>query len=296
MPGHVKNLFCEENYEEQLVKSVRGGERLCVLAHEDEVMVRDKRILENLMMLEKSKRVVDYCGDVQTEIAAHMRKIVTDWMLEVCEDQQCQPEVFFLAVNYLDRFLSLVNIKKSQFQLLASVCILLASKFSQVVPITSEQLVIYTDNSVSVDDIRKWEIFVLEVLQWDLSAASVHSFLQIFFSRYNLDHKTRLQVQHHATVAVTEYKFLLARDSLIAGAALAAAVRHTDPDHLLTTISDISSIINTDVQDVMLCLYHMVGDNILDIIKRDDTSEKLEKERPNTPDDILNISQTEIEV
>ena len=104
-----------------------------------------------------------------------MRKIVTDWMLEVCEDQQCHPEVFFLSVNYLDRFLSTVNINKNQFQLCASVCVLLASKFSQVVPITTAKLVIYTDNSDTVEELRLWEIKILNVLQWELSSVTTQT-------------------------------------------------------------------------------------------------------------------------
>ena len=64
---------------------------------------------------------MDYCSSLQAEIKPHMRKIVVDWMLEVCEDQQCLPHVFHLAVNYLDRFLSLRNIRKAQFQALATV-------------------------------------------------------------------------------------------------------------------------------------------------------------------------------
>merc|ERR1711981_434499 len=114
-----------------------------------------------------------------------MRKIVTDWMLEVCGDQRCHSEVFFLAVNYLDRFLSLVNIKKTQFQLVAAVCILLASKFYEVAPMVSAQLASYTDHAVSVVELKEWEIFVLSVLQWELSAATAHSFIQHFCYKIN---------------------------------------------------------------------------------------------------------------
>merc|ERR1711874_622412 len=172
MAHHVKNLFCSENFSPDLCQDNR-----CVEAHNDRVLVNDMRVLDNLLLSEDNVRITDYCRTTQTNIKPHMRKIVTDWMLEVCEERNSQSEVFFLAVNYLDRFLSLVNIKKTQFQLVASVCILLASKFSQVVPISSEQLVIYTDNSVSVQELREWEIFVLSVLQWELSAATAHSFI-----------------------------------------------------------------------------------------------------------------------
>ena len=203
---------------------------LSVQPHLDPVLIKDKRVLENMLMTEEEFCITDYCTNVQEDIAPHMRKIVTDWMLEVCEDQQCQPEVFFLSVNYLDRFLSTVNIKKNQFQLCASVCILLASKFSQVVPITTEKLVIYTDNSVTVEELRQWEIKILNVLQWELSSVTTHSFLEHFIPGLSLSSKVNIpKVRRHAetiaALAATEYQFVLAKQSVIAAAALAAAVK-----------------------------------------------------------------------
>ena len=215
----------------------------------DKVLINDTRVLENMLNEEKINVVRDYCGDVQTEIAAHMRKIVTDWMLEVCEDQQCQPEVFFLSVNYLDRFLSLVNIKKSQFQLLASVCILLASKFSQVVSITSDQLVIYTDNLISSAMIRDWEINVLRVLQWELSTPTSHSFLNHFCSRFMCDKTIREQAQKIATLAATEYKLISIKQSVIAAASLALAVKTEtgDSSQALQLMKTVSVLIQCDI-------------------------------------------------
>merc|ERR1712129_567783 len=196
----------------------------------DQVILNDSRVLENMLNEESLVTKQDYCSKVQSQIAPNMRKAVTDWMLEVCEDQQCQPEVFFLSVNYLDRFLSTVNIKKNQFQLCASVCILLASKFSQVVPITTEKLVIYTDNSVTVEELRQWEIKILNVLQWELSSVTAHSFLEHFIPGLSLSSKVNIsKVRRHAetiaAMAATEYQFILAKQSVIAAAALAAAVK-----------------------------------------------------------------------
>ena len=82
-----------------------------------------------------------------------MRKIVSDWMLDVTSEQGCQPDVFPLAVNYLDRVLSRVAIKKSQFQLLAATCLFLASKLKETVPLPAEKLVVFADFSVTVEEI-----------------------------------------------------------------------------------------------------------------------------------------------
>ena len=45
----------------------------------------------------------DYFKQLQTEITPNMRRIVAEWMLGVCEEEQSQPELFCLAVNCLDR-------------------------------------------------------------------------------------------------------------------------------------------------------------------------------------------------
>ena len=72
-----------------------------------------------------------------------MMRMVTTWMIEVCEEQNCQEEVFPLAVNYLDRFLSLVPTRKCNLQLLSAVCMLIASKLKEETPLSCEKLCIY---------------------------------------------------------------------------------------------------------------------------------------------------------
>ena len=58
-----------------------------------------------------------------------------------------------LAVNLLDRFLSVVSIRKSQLQLLGTACMFLSSKLKETVPLTAQILVIYTDNSVTLEEL-----------------------------------------------------------------------------------------------------------------------------------------------
>jgi hypothetical protein len=120
----------------------------------DPTLLQDERVLTNVLSRCWSQPPLpDYFGSVQTVIKPHMRKIVVGWMLDVTEEQACHPEVFALAVSYLDRVLAVVDIKKGQFQLLASVCIFLASKFKETNPLCAEKLVVYSDFSITAQEI-----------------------------------------------------------------------------------------------------------------------------------------------
>ena len=289
----MESLFCQEVISHVIdIEPVRSSVDIEPMV--DQVLLTDKRVMDNMLAEESSHTVRDYCDNIQTEVAPHMRKIVTDWMLEVCEDQHCQSEVFFLAVNYLDRFLSLVNIKKTQFQLVASVCILLASKFSQVVPISSEQLVIYTDNSVSLVELKEWELYVLSVLQWELSTATAHSFLQHFCNNIHSNNNVRRQAETIAALASTEYEFIQTKQSVIAAAALAAALKEElhSSEEVVNLLQNVATNMKTDLDEIYLVMYLII--NLRSHVTH--TSDKLSQaeERPTTPDDVLNISQNEI--
>jgi len=49
-------------------------------------------------------------------------------IFQVCEEQRCEEDVFPLSMNYLDRFLSVQAIRRTQLQSLGAACMLLASK------------------------------------------------------------------------------------------------------------------------------------------------------------------------
>ncbi|XP_076347987.1 G1/S-specific cyclin-D2-like [Tachypleus tridentatus] len=119
-----------------------------------EPLLSTRRVLQNLLQLEDRYCLASsYFVCLQSELKPYMREKVTEWMWEVCEGEYCQQDVFPLAVNCMDRFLSVVKLKRSQLQLLGTVCLFLASKLRQVVPLVSRKLCQYTDNSVTQEEL-----------------------------------------------------------------------------------------------------------------------------------------------
>ena len=145
-----------------------GKDTAGLRAYSDPVIFRDDRVLKTLLRKESkylpSARLS--CGTEASSstlspmsigsgpgIKPQMRKEVADWMLEVCEVEKCHPEVFCLAMNYLDRFLSVCSIGRSQLQLLGAVCLMVAWKVREHEPLPALRLVEYSDFNLTPADI-----------------------------------------------------------------------------------------------------------------------------------------------
>lgn len=198
-------------------------------AFHDPALLKDIRVLRNLLAAEdKYQPSPSYFDCVQTDIKPYMRKMVAAWMLEVCEEQKCEEEVFPLSVNYLDRFLSVVNIQRTQLQLLGTVCMFIASKLKETLPLPAEKLVTYTDHSINMEELLEWELLVLRVLKWDISAITPHDFLAQIITRLPLDAESAHTVKRHAqtfiALCATDFKFVMFPPSMIAAGSLSAAI------------------------------------------------------------------------
>merc|ERR1712226_1599599 len=164
----ISSLMCEEVLDSSLLnKTPEPNNRdattdwipwenpLTVKAIQDHSQIKDVRILQNLLRNEDRflPEIPDYMSNKQlNRITPDMRKIVADWMLEVIQEQNSQPEVFCLAMNIMDRFLSQMAVQKYQMQLLGAVCILIASKIREPCPIPGKSLIIYTDYSITAEE------------------------------------------------------------------------------------------------------------------------------------------------
>ncbi|XP_045030562.1 G1/S-specific cyclin-D2 [Daphnia magna] len=221
------------------------------VAAKDPAIMTDRRVLQQLLGLEMfSVPSSDYFAPSSTsELQPYMRRVVTTWMLEVTEEQNCEEQVFPLAVNLLDRFLALeaAVLQRCQLQLLGCVCLLTASKLRQCRPIGVDLLVYYTDYSVTPAEIRVWEMLLLGKLGWDVSGVTAFDFVDHLMERIDLSssssqvssgHNVPLTtgsvrdsaavLRGHALTYVslccTETDYMRVRPSLIAAASISAAI------------------------------------------------------------------------
>jgi len=263
-------IFCETLVESKPAKPAFIPQMypkvLQVNAQIDPTLVEDNRVLSNLIRNESRylPKYPDYFRSVQVEVKPHMRKIVSDWMLEVCQEMNCPPEVFCLSMNLMDRFLAKCRIEKSQLQLLGAVCLFLSSKFKETAPITSEKLVMYTDYSVTLEGIREWELLVLYKLKWDLCASTGLDYLDHILPRLPIhssaDMKSlRRQTETAIALSSTHYVFSYVRPSVIAASAVALSLRSLTPhtsfseEGARTFLQSLQYITHTNTAELEFC-------------------------------------------
>ncbi|XP_037071241.1 G1/S-specific cyclin-D2-like [Pollicipes pollicipes] len=238
----ASSLFCCE-------AGVLRPEPVCK-AIRDPALLNDRRVLANL--LDSESRYLPSCSYfkcVQNEVKLPMRRILAYWMVEVCEEQRCQDDVFPLAMNLLDRFLSVTNVKKGHLQLLGAVCLFVSSKLRETRPLTAELLTQCADNSITAMDVIDWELLVLHRLRWEINAVTSHDFLDPLLHRLSLERylppsrvpDVRRQAQTFIVMCSTEFKFSIHTPSMVAAASLAAAVQGLLPARREAAMSDIFS-------------------------------------------------------
>ena len=73
-------------------------------------------------------------------------------------------ETFSLAIDYIDRYLSVVTgVPKAQLQLLGITALFIAAKLEEIYPPKLSEFAYVTDSACSVDDIVRQEMIILKV-------------------------------------------------------------------------------------------------------------------------------------
>lgn len=110
-----------------------------------------------------------------------MRAILLDWLNEVCEVYKLHRETYYLALDYLDRYLSTnVSISKTFLQLIGITCLFIAAKVEEIYPPKLSEFAYVTDGACSEDDILKQELVILCALKWQTNPITIIGWLGIY--------------------------------------------------------------------------------------------------------------------
>lgn len=203
------------------------------------------------------------------------RRQTVDWIGKVHAHFSFGPLSAYLAVNYLDRFLSAYELPKSKhwtMQLLAVACLSLAAKVEETeVPLSLDLQVGEAKFVFEARTIQRMELLVLSTLRWRMQAVTPFSFIDNFLCKINGDQiPLRTSILRSIQLILSTIKgidFLEFRPSEVAAAVAIAVAGETQTVDIETATSLL--IEHVKKERVLKCLqmirdYSLINDSAKD--------------------------------
>ncbi|KAF2865501.1 G2/mitotic-specific cyclin 3 [Massariosphaeria phaeospora] len=184
------------------------------------------------MVAEYSDEIFDYMRDLeermkpnasymdhQAEIQWSMRSVLMDWIVQVHNRFSLLPETLFLAVNYVDRFLSSKVVSLGKLQLVGATALFVAAKYEEINCPSVSEIVYMVDGAYTVEEILKAERFMLSMLQFELGWPGPMSFLRRISKADDYDLETRTLSKYFLEITVMDERFVGCAPSFIAAGA-----------------------------------------------------------------------------
>ncbi|XP_024396701.1 cyclin-A1-4 isoform X1 [Physcomitrium patens] len=186
-------------------------------------------IYEHLRMAEMKRRPsANFMESIQQDVNPTMRGILVDWLVEVrhvAGEYRLVPDTLYLAVSYIDRYLSAQVVTRQRLQLLGVACMLIAAKYEEICAPQVEEFCYITDSTYCREEVLEMERGVLNVLKFELTTPTTKSFLRRFVRAAQASCKGPSLVleflgNYLAELTLVEYGFLPFLPSMIAASAV----------------------------------------------------------------------------
>jgi len=160
----------------------------------------------------------------QDDINAEMRSKLIEWLFEVQDEYTLHAETLYLAVSYIDRFLSYRKVDRSYLQLLGTTCLFIAAKYEEIYPPYADDFAFVTADTYQTSHVLEMEKLVLKVLKYNLTCPTVQQYLSIFHQKSNVSESCRYISQYFSDMALLDENLLKFGISIKAAAAFSLAI------------------------------------------------------------------------
>lgn len=164
----------------------------------------------------------------QPDINSRMRSILVDWLVEVHMKFRLVPETLFLSVNIIDRYCSLVSVKRSKLQLVGVTALLVACKYEEIYPPEVRDCVYITDRAYSRQEVLDMEQDIVNRLKFKFTVPTAHPFLKRFLQITKASKMAIPAASYFMERTLQEDDLLQFRPSLVAASAVSLAINHPD--------------------------------------------------------------------
>lgn len=160
----------------------------------------------------------------QQDITVSMRSILVDWLVEVSEEYKLHRETLFLAVGYIDRFLSKISVLRGKLQLVGAASMFLAAKYEEIYPPDVTEFAYITDDTYTKQQVLRMEHLILKVLTFDVAVPTINWFCEDFLKNCDADDKLKSLTMFLAELTLIDMDpYLKYMPSVIAASSLCLA-------------------------------------------------------------------------
>ena len=139
----------------------------------------------------------------QNEINDKMRSILVDWLIDVHFKFGFTDETLFMTISIIDRYLSICQISRTNFQLLGITALMIACKHEEIDLPKIDDFIYITDNAYVKKEVIKMEEDVLYKLNFEFLYPSPIKFFEYLSLNFNFTKK------HHMMGKYLMESFLL---------------------------------------------------------------------------------------
>ncbi|XP_019107884.2 putative cyclin-B3-1 isoform X2 [Beta vulgaris subsp. vulgaris] len=209
-------LSNEIREQEQLPNIDDEGNPLEVAEYVDE-------IYDYYWLVEAQSSPLENYMIIQTDATPQMRGLLINWLIEVHDKFDLMPETLYLTVALLDRYLSLVTIKKKELQLVGLASLLLASKYEDFWHPRVKDLISISAESYTRKQMLEMEKSILKKLKFRLNLPTAYVFMLRFLKASQSDKRHEHLSFYLIELCLVKYESLRFRPSLLCASAVYVA-------------------------------------------------------------------------
>ncbi|KAF8422070.1 G2/M cyclins accumulate steadily during G2 and are abruptly destroyed at mitosis-like protein [Tirmania nivea] len=189
---------------------------------DDPLMVAEyaNEIFEYLRSLENTTAPNPDYMDAQEGLHWEQRGILVDWLIEVHQKFHLLPETLYLAINIIDRFLSVKVVMIDRLQLVGITAMFIAAKYEEVFSPHLGHFKYLADDTFTELEILRAERFMLQTLDYNLSYPNPMNFLRRISKATDYDQDTRTVAKYLMEISLVDYRLMEYLPSRVAAAAM----------------------------------------------------------------------------
>ncbi|KAJ2886764.1 G2/mitotic-specific cyclin [Coemansia asiatica] len=228
---------------------------------DDPLMVSEYivEIMEYMHSLESKCMPDETYMTKQVDLNWEMRRVLINWIVQIHYQLRMLPETLFLAVNLVDRFLSKRQVSVSKLQLVGLTGLLLASKYEEMTTPQMQDFAFLAGNCYTVEEIKNAEVFMLRVLDFDLSYPNPLTFLRRVSKAEQYNMQTRTLAKYLMEICLVDHRLMRFTPSHIAAAGICLARQMLNAGSWDSNLRHYSGYSQTELQPcISLMIHHLL--------------------------------------